>query len=170
VTISLASLKPQAVDVKVMGNGEPLTIPALPLSYIQWQNATIGLTPPKIRTKRIVPDISKAPVDVPDPDNPDYQRDDIEYKNAIKLRRIAMALAGAGMPELQDKTLDEQVELIRDMDAGIMNALYIVLEGLATKRMGAWFRRSPGQTPDVPGASNGHLQANGLGVGAVAET
>ncbi len=148
--ISLAALKPQEIEVKIMGlteNGEAVVIPMMTLSYLQWQEATVGLTPPVIPMRRTVPDSSKPPVDVPNPDDPKYQRDKIEYDNAVKCRRVAKGLEGAGMTDLQGKTLDEQIKEVQLIDAGVLNVLYSTLEGLALRRTGAWFQRKPEPLP-----------------------
>lgn len=165
--ISLAALKPQILDARITGYGEPLTIPVLPLSYVQWQNAVIGLTPPSAQMKRLVVDVNKPPVDALDYNDYGYQSALTKYNNELALRRIATALAGGGLAELQELELAEQVELIRDMDAGILNALYRLLEGMALKRQGAWFRPEQRELPLEAGDAG--LSGNGLGPKPLAE-
>jgi hypothetical protein len=145
--ISLAALKPQIVDIRISGFGEPVTIPALPLTYVEWQNAAIGLIPPKPNKVRLAPaDKTQPPIDALDYGDLEYQRLDTEYKNEVAMRRCAVAMAGAGIPELQGKSLDDQAELVRGVDAGVLKAYYQVLEGLAQRRSGSWFRREPQST------------------------
>lgn len=163
--ISLAAIMPQILDAKIIGYGEPITIPFLPLSYIQWQNAAIGLTAPQAKQRNFVVDAGKPVVAALDYNDKEYRIALINYDNALKLRRIAIALAGGGMEELQGQSLDEQVALIEGMDMGILNALYDLLEGMARKRSAAWFRRD--QSP-----KNGHadLPSNEVVVEPVAST
>jgi hypothetical protein len=145
--ISLSSLQPQIVDIRVTGYGNPIVIPVMPLSYVQWQNAAIGLFAPKAKPVRLAPaDKTQPPVDALDYGDLEYQRLDTEYKNELALRRCAMALAGAGMKELEGKELDEQAKLLSGMDAGILRALYGQLEGMAMRRNASWFRREPQST------------------------
>lgn len=143
--ISLASLKPQILDFKIAVNGEVITVPAMPLTYVQWNSALIGIIPPKAPSKRKVEDPSKPPVDYLDYEDLEYKRLVVAYNNEIKARRVATSLAGAGMAELQGLSLEEQAKKISELDAGILNALYENLERMATKRTGAWFQRKSEQ-------------------------
>lgn len=143
MTLSLQNLKPQIINIRIVGAGLPVDeIPVLPLSYIQWQNATLGIKLPEAQNRKILVDVNKPPVEALDYSSLEYQAKVTEYNNEVALRRIAIALAGGGFAELQGLTLDEQVELIRDMDSGLLNAIYKVLDGMATKRIGSPFRRS----------------------------
>lgn len=131
--LSLADLKPNLVYVTVeWEKNNVVTIPILPLSYAQWQNAAIGVTFPTVKTIRVMKDSGLT--DVENYNDPDYQRQMNEANATINLRRVAMGLAGGGgIPELDGHTLDEQVEMIRDLHAGIYRVVYDALQSAALR-------------------------------------
>ena len=152
---SLDSLKPKIVNIEIPAYGETHVIPVMPLSYTQYQNAIIGVDrpDPSDYTVRKLNSAGKME-DVLDAGNPEYLQELNTYTETIQMRRLAIALAGGGVEELQDKTLDEQVAIVREMDAGITGALIRWLEGEARHKLASRFqpvRNDGGKTPNQKG-------------------
>jgi len=138
MSFSLKQLKPQVIDVKIEGDGEPITIPIRPLTYTEWLNVGIGIDVPKPPVVRRTKDGKMS--DVEDVNDSDYQRQFVEYHNQLNLRRLAIALDGGGAEELKGKSLDEQVDALRDIDTGIVNALVDLISRMARTRTATRFR------------------------------
>lgn len=162
-----------------MGYGEPLVVSVKALSYIQWQNATIGITPPVAEKKRMVVTKSEPPVEAIDYNDLEYIRKKMAYENELRLRRVAMALTGANAEVertdgstlcFNDLSFEEQVEEVRQMDAGVLNAIYATLEGMATRRVGAYFRPNAEGGTAASGNGAADLQTDALVTGRVEPT
>ena len=138
---SLSALKPQVLNVRIQGEGqeEDIVFPIRPLTYTEWNNVLVGVdfpAPPAPLRKLVDGKLQ----DVPDLNNPAYQKAVAESNAKIQFRRLAIALEGSGVEELKGLSLDEQVEQLRDIDIGIVNALYAFLERMAHRKRAARFQ------------------------------
>ncbi len=147
MTFSLKKLKPQIIDVRIQGAGEDIVIPLRPLTYVEWNNAAIGVEIPRAPMVRKMSNGKNQ--DVEDSNDPKFQEAFINAHNTINFRRLAVALEGGGAKELKGKSLDEQVELLREMDTGITNALIEFLSRAARSKRAERFQ---GQSV----SANGH--------------
>ena len=150
MTLSLDLLKPRAVRVEIFDNyGHSIgVVPMKTLSYTEWNNAALMVSPPS-KSKRL--EIGEAPVDITH--TPEYRQKIIAYNEEITLRRIALALAGGGaFPEMDSIGIDEQVNIIRGFDTGIINGLTQFLSGVALRTSADIFRPK-----SLSGNGNDHL-------------
>ena len=138
---SLSDLKPQIIDVKIDGHSEPIVITLRPLTYVEWNNCIIDLPRPTAPTIRAM--IDGKSQDIKDFSNFEYQQAATSYRNTIAFRRLAIALEGGGFKELKGKSQDEQVELLQDMDTGIVNALVALLNDIAETKSAERFQPEP---------------------------
>lgn len=165
MTLTLKHLMPQIVDVKIQSEmlPEPVIVSIVPLSYAEYQDCAIGVDIPSVPTKTVMRDNKKQ--EVPDLNDPDYQRAYSEANTTIALRRVGLALSKAGYDELKGKSQDEQVAILREMDTGVVNALTEVLASLARRKRGEVFRTKP-----VSGNGHADLSSNGVEPEPVAES
>lgn len=137
--MQLDILRPQAVAVELsdhLGNALAV-IHVRPLSYTEWQNAALGVPLPQRMVRQ---EFGQPMVDVSN--TPEYQQALIEYNEGCNLRRLALALdAGGDFPELKGKAPDAQCELLRGLDAGILNALLDFLRKMAFRKNAESFRQ-----------------------------
>lgn len=160
MTLSLSTLQARPIEVEVFDNfGNSLAkVPLMTLSYTQWHNATLMVTPPA-KSKRL--ELGKEKVDITH--TSEYRQKLVEYNQEINLRRLVMALVGGGgFPELNKLDADEQVEAIRNLDVGIMNGLSQFLQGVALRTSADVFRPKP-----VPAAGDADLSQDEVVTGTV---
>ena len=159
--MSLDLLKPSIRVVELLDpQGNKLgDFRLMTLSYTEYNNVVIGLEPPARRAKLVPGGIEEDITNTAE-----YQAERATYDETLVLRRIAKALDGGGdFAELRGLSLDEQVELLRDIDAGVIIALNQFLQREAGRKSVATFQ-------PVHGNGTHHSGAQKLDAGAVVIT
>jgi hypothetical protein len=147
MVFSLDSLKPKITDVEIEAYGDKIVIPIMPLTYTEYHSASIGIVPPDTNDykKRELVKATGKIEDVLDRNDPDYLVAMNEYVKKVQMRRLAIALERGGVKEFEGVEFEEQIELVRGMDAGITSALIKFLEREANHKIAMRFQPVSGK-------------------------
>lgn len=117
-------VQPKKVNVVIRrGYGDPVTIPVVPPSYVEW--ITVDTLVPEPAIPRTL--IGKDGVKLPNPHDVEYRQELAKVTVERSFRRLLMALEKGGT-EIPGAGVLEKVETLKqDFDSGIANALMMWL-------------------------------------------